>query len=892
MTSRTAATTRVDAVQARPHKIAFTVRRGDAAERIWVRSSLAAVPGADVAVALSLIPAMVAGDRLEVEAAVDESLAGRIPEIATVMRLFAATGDWTPARPIHGAIELACPTAPAPARRPDRGVASFFSGGVDSYATLARHPEITHLIYVAGLDLPPGAAFDSLHEAARASAGGVAAARDKTLITVETNVRDLYGQEIVGPLFFGSILGATSRLVAPEIARVYIPSSQAYRWMLENSSHPLLDHLWGGPGLEVVHDGAELTRPEKLELIADDELARNSLRVCWEGLVDSGGNCCRCEKCLRSMVALEVLGALEAFPAFERPLDLEAVADVRLRVRHEVAYWRENHELAVGRGAEAELIGAIESCLASADRRLRSAPRRGDLPNPREGDETMLYCDPRTWRELEQRDAVAFAVGSYDGSGNYGDIAQLQAAIELLDTLDPEPLVLPVLELGLVARHRELGLMASGGFDPGREVAFDASGEDADRAAAGLGLVPMALPGRVERVVTYLYGGGYLNETWGERKLTIAEAVEALADRAGIAAHPLVCSGLQIDPAWAHPGGTRKRRLFARARWIGVRDPLSLDAAAGLGDEAGEPPAMLTGDDAVGVIPRPSAEPARGAAAGPLTLNLHLCDQHWVTADAERQREFVVELIGAIAATANRPLECRPLIAYDDARISERPALERLLAELARSGAVARIREPIVLRPARLAAQAPMIAGAELTVGFSYHVALTSLMLGVPAALLRANRYYAQKADGLRRDFALPAGLTPAIDGDPAALAERLVALLGDPARADGLRAQVRAGAQRVAERRSRAEAELRADLGRALAPRPGAPPAPAPAERGGYATLMRIHAETVERADRLARLAAFQEARLADVERSASWRWTAPLRGLTARLRGRTPPT
>lgn len=891
MTAVVAGTTTITAVQARAHEIEFTVRHRDASERIWVRTSLAVVPDADVAVALSLIPAMIEGDRLEVEAAVDESLVARVPEISTVMTLFAAIADWTPARPIGPGIELACPTTPTPARQPDRGVAAFFSGGVDSYATLARHPEITHLIYVAGLDLPPGPAFHSLHEAARASVHEVAAARGKAVITVETNARDLYRPGVAGPLFFGSILGAVSRLVAPEVARVYIPSSQAYRWMLENSSHPILDHLWGGPGLEVVHDGAELTRPAKLELIAEDELARGALRVCWEGALDANGNCCRCEKCLRTMVALELLGKRDAFPAFGRPLDLEAVAGVRPQVRHEVAYWRENHELAVERGADPLLIGAIESALASAAPPLRAPPRRSDLPNPRQGGEGMLYCAPAVWSELERRQAVVFAVGSYDGSGNYGDIAQLRAALELLNTLEPTPLVLPIVELGLVARHRELGLTALGGFDPEREVAFDPSGDSADLAAAGLGLVPMALPGAIERVVTYLYGGGYLNQTWGDRKLTMAEAVAALAERAGVTSHPLVCSGLQIDPGWTRPGGTRKRRLFARASSIGVRDRLSLDAAAGLGDEHGEPRAVLTGDDAVAVIP--AAAPQRAPATGPPTLNLHLCDQDWVTADAGRQREFVRRLLGAIATAGGGPLECRPLIAYDDARISERPALEGLVRELADDGVIARVAEPIVLRPALLADQARAIGDAELTVGSSYHVALTSLMLGVPAALLRENGYYAQKADGLRRDFSLPSELAPSIDDDPEECAAAIASLLGDPARAERLRALIRAGAAGVAERRLQAEAELRADLGRALEACGQAVPAGtgAAADRS-YATLMRIHTQTVRRVEWAERLTEWQGSRLRDIERSASWRWTAPLRWLSERLRTRRPPS
>jgi hypothetical protein len=82
--------------------------------------------------------------------------------------------------------------------------------------------------------------------------------------------------------------------------------------------------------------------------------------------------------------------------------------------------------------------------------------------------------------------------------------------------------------------------------------------------------------------------------------------------------------------------------------------------------------------------------------------------------------------------------------------------------------------------------------------------------------------------------------------------------------------------------------------LRRALELPSGSPAGPgrasAPADRS-YATLMHIHAETVERAERLSRLADWQGSRLRDIEGSASWRWSAPLRLVAERLRRRTPP-
>jgi polysaccharide pyruvyl transferase WcaK-like protein len=878
----------ISSVRAAAHELRFTAEIVGEPHEIWVHSSLPVVPGADVALALTLVMAMTRGGRLEVGAPVDETLIRRIPEIQAVLRSFNMTGDWTPAGPIKHRIEVVCPTSSPPPRRDDRGIAAFFSCGVDSFSTVVRNPEITHLIYVAGLDAPVGEEFEQHHAQVRGAVEAIGERLGKSVITVETNARELYEGLLEGPAFFGGVLAAAARLVAPEIARVYIASSQSYEWQLENSSHPMLDHLWGSGGVEVIHEGAELTRPEKLEGIAADTLARSALRVCWAG-TGSAYNCCRCEKCLRTMVALEALGVLAKFETFPFPLDLEAVAATRLLVRHEVAYWRENLGLALRRGAADELVEAIEACLAKVDPAARARPRRSDLPNPKAGSERMLFLSPGTRLELQGKRAVVFAVGSYDGSGNYGDIAQLQAAVEMLDGLADEVAVVPVLELGQLVRHRELGLAATRCFDPDRVLGFDLAGDPAEPAATALGLVPATLPVTIEHAVTYLYGGGYLNSRWAGRKMAMAEAVGALVARTGVSSHQLISSGLQIDPEWAGGAGARHRKQFSGLDLIGVRDPLSRHAAGDLAEGPGEPPVVLTGDDAVGVIAPVAEAPTEPRATEALTVNVHLCGEGWVTDDRQRQLEFISRLLAALGQESGVPVDLQPVIAYEDSRISERPGITRLTAALRDAGSVRVVADPLVLRPAAIAAQAKLLRRADLTVGFSYHVVLTSLMLGVPAALLCENEYYAQKAAGLRADFSLPGELLPTTDGDPAEAAARVIALITDPQREPMLRSDLDLASRRVVARRSEVEGQLRARLDRGLErSRAGVDQ-----QAGGgfvadedYRRLLRIHRATTQRLDDLSRLVEWQGSRLGDIESSASWRWTGSLRAAAKRLR------
>jgi hypothetical protein len=867
----------VHSLRSSPHELRFTAELGDEAHEIFVRSSLPDPPGADVAVVLTLLPAMVRGGSLQVEAPVDETLVRRIPEIQAVLRAFKLAGDWTPAEPLGNPVELICPVASPPVRRADRRIATFFSAGLDSFAALLRNPEITDLIYIAGMDAPVGEGFEDHHARARGAVSRIAEQVDKPLITLETNARDLYGG-LVGPLFGGEILAAGARAVAAEISRLYVASSQCYRWLLENSSHPMLDPLWGRGALEVIHEGAELSRAEKLEAIAGNELVRATLRVCWEG-TGSHYNCCRCEKCLRTMVALEALGVLDEFETFPEPLDLELVATTPPVVRHELAYWIENLELAVRRDASAELVRAVEACIAAAPPGGPPTPRRSPLANPTAAGERMLYLNPAATASLERKRGVAFLIGAYDGGGDYEGLTQLRAAVELLDPLADDLLALVVVELDRLAEHRDRG-QAVIGLGAEHELAFDHRGEAAEEAAAELGLIPAVLPAGLEHAVTYLYGGAYLDPGRGTARLRMAEAAAALARRAAVPSRRSVSSGLELELDWARGAGVRYRSLLGGLDKIRVRDPLSLYAAAHLADADGAPAASLCGDDAVGPLARVAqAEAAPGREDGELLrLNVELPDGR-----REHGRlGFLGDFLAAAADTSDSPIELQIVIA--DGAPGKRPPTGPLIQALNAAGVPRPVAEPLVLSPERMDVQATALRRADLTVALSQPVALASLMLGVPAALVRADDRDTQRADALRRDFALPDELLLAADADPREQASRITALIAEHGASDALRKHLLEAAERAARRRSATEAELLEALADGADERPPRAGGPPPDE--DYRRLLRVHRRTVARLEESERLARERELRLTELGDSASWRWTAPLRRASHALR------
>ena len=64
--------------------------------------------------------------------------------------------------------------------------------------------------------------------------------------------------------------------------------------------------------LELIYDGAQHRRTEKVALISDWDIAQNNLYVCLtEEATD--GNCSQCDKCLRTMFTIDILGKTNLF---------------------------------------------------------------------------------------------------------------------------------------------------------------------------------------------------------------------------------------------------------------------------------------------------------------------------------------------------------------------------------------------------------------------------------------------------------------------------------------------------------------------------------------------------------------------------------------------------
>ncbi|WP_088889634.1 hypothetical protein [Leptolyngbya ohadii] len=289
------------------------------------------------------ILAMALGEDIEVEGPLSPQLVDGIYEYQRVLNF------WLPKQ--FKLIDIHCSHYESlKIQNSKRGVASSFSGGLDSFHTLRcrlseneRIPQIrlSHTLFVHGFDIPLKdtetyrVAYESYNELMQKL--GI------QLISVRTNARKF--DKGLWELCHGAMLTSVPILLEQLLIRYYIPSTFTYNDSLPWGSDPRLDHLLSTENLGIVHDGATVTRFEKVAVVSQWAEAYSRLRVCWispNGLM----NCGRCGKCIRVMIALKIFGQLGNFQTFPQDLEQHHIRAVRLQHENLFPFMQEAFEAA------------------------------------------------------------------------------------------------------------------------------------------------------------------------------------------------------------------------------------------------------------------------------------------------------------------------------------------------------------------------------------------------------------------------------------------------------------------------------------------------------------------------------------------------------------------
>ncbi len=260
-------------------------------------------------------------------------------------------------------VEITCDQLVTGVASESSRVASYFSGGVDSFFTLTKFKhQLTDIIYIYGFDVrlddwPRRDAISSMGKTVATELG-------INFVEVESNlgkvIQDFGSWAQHG---HGMALASVARSLAGNISKVIIPGADSILRQLPWGATFESDPLYSDELLSIAHDACDAERIDKVERLTQEPLALKHLRVCWEK-VEGAYNCCRCEKCLRTMTSLDALGALDSAESFHLSLSPKLIAGALHRSLRTRCYAEDNIKLykRMGKGGS-PMVRALEKQL-------------------------------------------------------------------------------------------------------------------------------------------------------------------------------------------------------------------------------------------------------------------------------------------------------------------------------------------------------------------------------------------------------------------------------------------------------------------------------------------------------------------------------------------------
>jgi hypothetical protein len=276
-----------------------TARLGS--DDIFIEADRPLAANADAIAAQLALPGFAAGASLGIDADLDATLDENLQHVREVgARYWNLPG---------GTITPAAISSRAPEGEPGM----FFTGGVDSHYTLfRRRTEIRCVVFVHGFDIP----LEDRPRMENAAAGvkNTAAALSLEALFPRTNLRaSRWFRALPWETTHVAALAAVAHALAPVLSRVYVAATDV---PAPYGSSPELDPLWSSGAVEIINDGGDTPRLDKVRAIAEWTAVHDGLRVCWENR-SAALNCGVCEKCLRTQAqfaAAGALGRLRVFP--------------------------------------------------------------------------------------------------------------------------------------------------------------------------------------------------------------------------------------------------------------------------------------------------------------------------------------------------------------------------------------------------------------------------------------------------------------------------------------------------------------------------------------------------------------------------------------------------
>lgn len=213
--------------------------------------------------------------------------------------------NWWDYRPI----EITAQTGSAPNKcLKGKRSGCLMSGGVDSlFSAIQLRDEIDVFVNILHCKSEqPNSLLNRPHD----DLADLAQSMDKTLLRIETNVMSAFPaiEDVWSSVSHGPCLAAVGHFLSSELSGMRISASFAHDQLQPWGSHPTTDKNFSSGGFRFEHSGAAYNRLEKHRVIADHPELLRYLSVCEQG-PQAGAkiNCGKCQKCLRSMITLDLL---------------------------------------------------------------------------------------------------------------------------------------------------------------------------------------------------------------------------------------------------------------------------------------------------------------------------------------------------------------------------------------------------------------------------------------------------------------------------------------------------------------------------------------------------------------------------------------------------------
>lgn len=293
-------------------ELAATLQKSECSLRLWWRVpeqwESALTSRADPFVLGFIFPMMQWGGTAAVHGVVSPSLLRNLETFCAIWRC------WNPDKykpvTIRGQLEQEITS-----NQPRLQSVAPFSCGIDSSYTMFRHRRelmgrrnrlIGASVVMHGFDI-----WMNQKKAAEMYAGLLKRAEtmlnslEVPCIPMSSNFHDL---PVTWGDAFGTHLASGLMLLSGTFSGALIPNDSHYSWGSQSwGSTPLTNPFMGSDGFAIADDGGEASRLEKLKLLAGWPEMRKYLRVCYSN-PESDDNCCRCEKCMRTILAFRLAG--------------------------------------------------------------------------------------------------------------------------------------------------------------------------------------------------------------------------------------------------------------------------------------------------------------------------------------------------------------------------------------------------------------------------------------------------------------------------------------------------------------------------------------------------------------------------------------------------------